>query len=115
MQIGGFFAPAALSAFCFGCGVASSGLYQVMKSSDEVYDFSDNAAIESAKATAKPSASGLDDYVGGRASESSPRTTSAPRASSVPEIQLHRELQLAISRKFFRAEHWFKYSEQQFF
>lgn len=76
-------APAALSAVLV-VGVASSGLYQVMKSSDEVYDFSDNAAIENAKATAKPSASGLDEYVGGRSSESSPRTTSAPRASSVP-------------------------------
>ena len=76
-------APAALSAVLV-VGVASSGLYQVMKSSDEVYDFSDNVAIESAKATAKPSASGLDEYIGGRASESSPRTTSAPRASSVP-------------------------------
>lgn len=76
-------APAALSAVLV-VGVASSGLYQVMKSSDEVYDFSDNAAIENAKATAKPSASGLDEYIGGRSSESSPKTTSAPRASSVP-------------------------------
>lgn len=76
-------APAALSAVLV-VGVASSGLYQVMKSSDEVYDFSDNAAIENAKATAKPSASGLDEYIGGSSSDSSPRTTSAPRASSVP-------------------------------
>ena len=55
-------APAALSAVLV-MGVAGSGLYQVMKSSDEIYDFSDNAAITSAKATARPSISGLDEYV----------------------------------------------------
>lgn len=75
-------APAALSAVLV-VGVASSGLYQVMKSSDEIYNFSDDSAIASAKATAKPSASGLDDYVNGNSKTSStPKSSAAPRSSA---------------------------------
>lgn len=72
-------APAALSAVLV-VGVASSGLYQVMKSSDEIYNFSDDAAIAGAKATAKPSASGLDDYVNGNS-----KTSSTPKSSASPK------------------------------
>lgn len=77
-------APAALSAVLV-VGVASSGLYQVMKSSDEIYDFSNDAAIASAKATARPSASGLDEYVDGKSkSASSPKSTTSPRNTASP-------------------------------
>ncbi len=79
-------APAALSAVLV-LGVAGSGMYQVMKSSDEIYDFSDNAAIADARATARPSSSGLDDYVtgakgGSSSSTPSPRSTASPVSGS---------------------------------
>lgn len=77
-------APAALSAILV-VGVAGSGIYQVMKSSDEIYNFSDNAAIAEAGATARPSSSGLDEYVidgGNSKSTASPRTTKSPSGSS---------------------------------
>ncbi len=75
-------APAALSAVLV-LGVAGSGIYQVMKSSDEIYDFSDNAAIADARATARPSSSGLDDYVTGEKGGSS-RSTPSPRTTNSP-------------------------------
>lgn len=75
-------APAALSAVLV-LGVAGSGIYQVMKSSDEIYDFSDNAAIAGARATARPSSSGLDDYVTGSGGSSS-RSTQSPRSTESP-------------------------------
>lgn len=74
-------APAALSAVLV-IGVASSGLYQVMKSSDEIYNFSDNVALADAQPTAKPSASGLDDYVDGKSKTSKPATSSSSSKSN---------------------------------
>ncbi len=77
-------APAALSAVLV-VGVAGSGVYQVMKSSDEIYDFSDNAAIANASATAKPSSSGLDEYItgdNGSKESSSTGATAAPSLST---------------------------------
>ncbi len=76
-------APAALSAVLV-LGVAGSGLYQVMKSSDEIYNFSDNAAIADARATAKPSSSGLDEYVTDDKDDDkdSPSSTSRPGATA---------------------------------
>ncbi|HIV86118.1 MAG TPA: zf-HC2 domain-containing protein [Candidatus Monoglobus merdigallinarum] len=77
-------APAAMSAVLV-MGVAGSGIYQIMKSSDELYDFSDNAAIANAKATAKPSSSGLDEYLDdGNDSLPSPRSSARPSAASSP-------------------------------
>ena len=78
-------APAALSAVLV-LGVAGSGLYQVMKSSDEIYNFSDNAAIADARATAKPSSSGLDEYVTDDKDDDkdSPSSTSRPGATASP-------------------------------
>lgn len=78
-------APAALSAVLV-LGVAGSGLYQVMKSSDEIYNFSDNAAIADARATAKPSSSGLDEYVTDDKDDDkdSPSSTSRPGATARP-------------------------------
>ncbi len=69
-------APAALSAVLV-MGVAGSGIYQVMKSSDDMYSFSDDQTIANARATAKPSASGLDEYVTGDGG-----STSAPKAAA---------------------------------
>lgn len=79
-------APAALSAVLV-VGVTSTGIYQTMKSSDEMYDFSDESLF-AAEATARPSASGLDEYIedyeSDRGSSSSPRSTSSPRSSARP-------------------------------
>ncbi len=76
-------APAALSAVLV-LGVAGSGIYQVMKSSDEIYDFSDNSAIADARATARPSSSGLDDYVTGNSGASrASAPTSTPARSGI--------------------------------
>lgn len=79
-------APAALSAVLV-VGVTSTGIYQTMKSSDEMYDFSDESLF-AAEATARPSASGLDEYIedyeGDAGSSSSPRSTSSPRSSARP-------------------------------
>ncbi len=73
-------APAALSAVLV-IGVAGSGIYQVMKSSDEIYNFSDNAAIAEAGATARPSSSGLDEYVVG---DDEPNSTASAKSKSTP-------------------------------
>lgn len=78
-------APAALSAVLV-VGVTSTGIYQTMKSSDEMYDFSDESLF-AAEATARPSASGLDEYIEDYESDrgsSSPRSTSSPRSSARP-------------------------------
>lgn len=90
-------APVALSAILV-VGVSATGLYQVMKTSDEIYDFSDNPSVASSRATSKPSRSGLDGYLedgddddfGSSGSSlpkrtSSPKTTSLPRTTSTPK------------------------------
>lgn len=79
-------APAALSAILV-VGVSATGLYQVMKSSDDIYDFNDNPSVASSRATSRPSNSGLDDYLDNYDDDNnigSPRTTSSPRSSSLP-------------------------------